>query len=471
MSGFESDTIAAIATPPGEGAIGIVRISGPRAHAVADTVFRPLHGQQPLSATPWRVRHGQVVDVSGQPVDEVMAVAMPAPRTYSGEPMAEIHGHGGQAVLQAILGAVLEAGARPAGPGEFTRRALLNGRMDLTQAEAVIDLIQARSETMRRAAASMAGGTLRRALDRIADQIADLLARADAAVDFPEEDLPDLITPAWFEAVRGVREQMAAHLATYRAGRLFREGAVIVIAGRPNAGKSTLFNRLLEEDRAIVTESPGTTRDVLEGWAAFECIAARLLDTAGLRDTPEPVEREGVSRARSAVARADLVLWVLDLTLSAEILQEEWAGARESVSGRVLWVGNKADVVPDPPDLSELAGEPPGLIRVCARSGAGLEMLRRQIGERLRVLTGGRLPEEPLLSHGHQADSLRRALRAVDAALAQEAGCPAGTAEGIQPELLALELREALRALGEITGDTTPDDLLERIFSRFCIGK
>jgi len=471
MAGLDADTIAAIATPPGEGAIGIVRISGPRAHTVADAVFRPLHGQRPLSETPWRLRHGRVVDATGHTVDEVMAVIMAAPHTYTGEPMAEIHGHGGQAVLRAVLGTVLEAGARPAGPGEFTRRALVNGRMDLTQAEAVIDLIQARSETALRAAAAMAGGGLRRALDAIADRTTDLLAQAEAAVDFPEEDLPELITPAWFESARAVREQMTEHLTAYHAGRLFREGATIVIAGRPNAGKSTLFNRLLDEDRAIVTEIPGTTRDVLEGWTAFNGMAVRLLDTAGLRDTPEPVEREGVARARSAVAKADLVLWVLDLTLPADTLREEWAEARTAVSGQVLWVGNKVDTAKDMPNLPELEADPPGLIRVSARNGAGLEELRRQIGARLRALTGGRHPEEPMLSHEHQADSLRRALRAVEAALAQEPAIHAGSVGDIQPELLAFELREAMRALGEITGSTTPDDLLDRIFSRFCIGK
>jgi len=462
---FEQDTIAAIATPPGEGAIGVVRISGPRAHAVADALFQPLHGSRPLSDTPWRLRHGRVVDAAGQVIDEVMAVVMPAPRTYTGEPMAEIHGHGGLAVSRAILRTVLEAGARPAGPGEFTRRAFLNGRMDLTRAEAVIDLIEARTEAALRAALTMAGGTLRRALDAISDRVADLLARAEAAVDFPEEDLPEMITPAWFEEVRVTREQMVQHLDAYRAGRLFREGATIVIAGRPNAGKSTLFNRLLDEERAIVTDIPGTTRDVLEGWTAFEGIAARLLDTAGLRDTVEPVEREGVTRARSALEQADLVLWVLDLTLPVALLREEWDQARNTLRDRVIGVGNKADVVPD---LPEPRADLPGLIPISAQGGMGLDVLREEIGKRLHALAGGRSPDEPMLSHEHQAESLRRAIAAMSGALAQDSGTGY---PGPQPELLAFELREALRALGEITGDTTPDDLLDRIFSRFCIGK
>ncbi|HOQ89057.1 MAG TPA: tRNA uridine-5-carboxymethylaminomethyl(34) synthesis GTPase MnmE [Candidatus Hydrogenedentes bacterium] len=455
------DTIAAIATPPGEGAVAIIRISGPRVTDILGAVFRPLHGKQPPERTPWRLRHGYITDPSGQVLDEVLAVFMPAPRTYTGEPMGEIHGHGGPAVLGAILEAVMAAGARPAEPGEFTRRALLNGKIDLTQAEAVIDLIRARTDAALRAATAAAGGVLRRAIEALSDQVAELLARAEATVDFPEEDLPELVTDAWFDALRATRKSMAEHLDAYRAGRLFREGATVVIAGRPNAGKSTLFNRLLDEERAIVTDIPGTTRDILEGWTAFGGIPARLLDTAGMRDTAEPIEREGVNRARDAVDRADLVLWVMDLSLPDHTLREEWEEFVRRQVGNVLCVGNKSDMRPADIGLPEL-------LRVSAHSGDGLPGLRDCIAARLRELAGNRSPDEPLLSHAHQAHSLRRAMDALDAALRQYG--PAGTA-ALQPELLAFELREALRALGEITGETTPDDLLDRIFSQFCIGK
>lgn len=451
------DTIAAIATPPGEGGIGIVRISGTKALPIAAGMFRSSRGRDVL-ASRQRVFHGHVLDASGEVLDEVLLHVMRGPHSYTGEDTAEINAHGGPGPLNAVLEEVLRRGARLAGPGEFTRRAFLNGRIDLIQAEAVIDQIRARTREGLRAAQSAAGGALSRRIADLKTILTGVLARIEAAVDFPEEDLPVLVTAELLGRLRAAHGEMSSLLATADAGRVQREGARVAIAGRPNAGKSRLFNALLRDTRAIVSAQPGTTRDRIEEFAAIGGIPVLLVDTAGLRESEDEVEQIGVNLAREAVETAQLTLHVLDS--STAVTDEDRAVAeRLSATGcAVIRVWNKVDLCAPPTVL----GLPPCAeeVRVSALRGDGLEDLE---GAMQRVLLGGAgAASGAMLTRLHQKDSLRRAAESVARVLA---------AAGASPELLALDLQEALQALGEITGETTPDDILEQIFSAFCIGK
>ncbi len=458
MSSGTNDTIAAISTPPGEGGVGIVRLSGPDAFRIAAEVFVSSSGADLLSAKRQRVFHGHVVDEAGQPIDEVLAHRMRAPHSYTAEDVVEINAHGGAAPLRAVLDAVLRRGARLARPGEFTRRAFENGRIDLAQAEAVIDLVRARTDAALRAANAVAGGALSREMHALRETLAGALARVEAAVDFPEDDLPELVDDALFAGLGTARAQMGRLLDTARAGRLYREGAAVAIVGRPNVGKSSLFNALLRDTRAIVSPLPGTTRDRIEEDASIGGVPLRLVDTAGLRDTADVIEQAGVDLARAALREADAVLFVVDasLPMTGEDLQlvEELGGATVPV----IVARNKSDLAGSHP-----CAEPEGFAETClvsAVTSAGLDMLEAALG---RALLGAAIGgETPMISRMHQADSLRRAAHCVDRAL----GC-----RDVSPELLAFELREALAALGEITGETTPEDLLDIIFGQFCIGK
>ncbi len=459
MNRATEDTIAAISTPPGEGGIGIVRISGPQALPIGRAVFASSSGHRPGEGRR-RVFHGHVLDSDGAPIDEVLLHLMRGPHSYTREDVVEINGHGGAGPLAAVLDRVLACGARLARPGEFTQRAFLNGRIDLVQAEAVIDRIQARTRASLKAAASAAGGGLSRELKAMKNELADALARVEAAVDFPDEDLPDLVDAALRARLETLHAQMERLLDTARAGRLYREGACIAIAGRPNVGKSCLFNALLRDARAIVSAQPGTTRDRIEETITLGGIPARLVDTAGLRATSDEVERIGIDIARDAVKNADVVLFVLDG--SQPWMPEDTDLARElDAMGCLVWVAlNKSDLAPatETPDWTRGFA---GSTHLSALTGSGLPELESALAA---LLLGDAAPAatEHMLTRAHQRDSLRRAARAVENALAQF---------DASPEFLSMDLREALAAVGEITGETTPDDLLERIFSAFCIGK
>ncbi len=459
MSPGTEDTIAAVSTPPGEGGVGMVRLSGPRAVAVAAAVFRSPHGRDIQARTRQRVFHGHVVDWEGRVLDEVLLHVMRAPHSYTAEDVVEITGHGGMTPLAAILDAVLRCGARPAGPGEFTRRAFLNGRIDLSQAEAVIDQIRARTTEALRAAGVAASGALLREIRGFRESLAGVLAHAEAAVDFPDEDLPDLVNDALYARLSEARGGMARLLETAERGRRYREGAMVVVAGRPNVGKSSLFNALLRDRRALVSEHPGTTRDTIEETADIGGAPVRLVDTAGIRADGGEVEQMGIRLAREKLSEADAVLFVIDASRPAT--GEDGGLARDALAAGVpvLLARNKSDlgVCPLPDDFP---GGFSGMVSVSATTGEGLGELEETMG---RMLLGvAPRAGSPMLSRLHQADSLRRALECTDRALEVPAA---------SPELLALELREALAALGEITGETTPEELLDRIFSEFCIGK
>lgn len=453
------DTIVAVATPPGEGGVGIVRLSGPRAISIAAALFRSSRGADPLR-TRRRVLHGHAVTPDGGVLDEVLLHLMRAPHSYTREDVAEINAHGGTGPLNAIVEACLAAGARLAAPGEFTQRAFLNGRIDLVQAEAVIDTIRARTRASLQAAQTAASGVLSRRIHAFAAEIAHALAHIEAAVDFPEEDLPELVTPELFEGLRRTHAAMRALLKTAEAGRLLREGATAAIAGQPNAGKSSLFNALLRDNRAIVTAVAGTTRDRLEEYMTLDGVPVKLVDTAGLRPTEDEVEAIGVQRAREALETAHVVVLVRDASAPPLSGEEELAEELAALGCPLLLAQNKSDLAPDAP-VPEWAAAFARTCRVSALTGAGLPELERELAA-LVLGEAQFAADQALITRAHQKDSLRRA-----------AECTAHMLENteLSPEFLAFDLREALQALGEITGETTPDDLLGRIFSQFCIGK
>ena len=458
------DTIAAVATPPGEGGVGIVRVSGPQALDVAAGVFVSSRGRD-IRRSKQRVFHGHIHDPDGALLDEVLVHVMRAPHSYTRQDVVEINGHGGLAPMQAILDAVLQQGARLAAPGEFTQRAFLNGRIDLVQAEAVIDRIQARTRAGLQAAHTAASGTLSKALHRQRDVLAEALAHIEAAVDFPEEDLPDLVTDALFDSLARAHDNMRALLDTAEAGRLCREGATVAIAGRPNVGKSSLFNALLRDARAIVSMHAGTTRDRLEEYVNIEGVPVKLVDTAGLRRTEHEVERIGVELAREALQSAEVVLFVVDA--SVPLTAEDHALAQElaALEAPVVTTLNKIDIAPAAQEAElETAGGRERfatIARVSALTNEGLKELEATVG---RLLLGNAhlAAADAMLTRAHQQDSLRRAAASVQHVLDNRA---------LSPEFLAYDLREALEALGEITGETTPEDILDTIFSKFCIGK
>lgn len=452
------DTIAAISTPPGEGAIGIVRLSGPDAVRIAAAVFRSSSGRD-ITTGSGRIFHGEI-RAGNEILDEVLVHVMRAPHTYTREDVVEINTHGGAGPLQAVLELVLEKGARLAEPGEFTKRAFLNGRIDLVQAEAVIDRIRAKTRAGLRAAHAAASGALSKAIAAMREPLLEALARIEASVDFPEDDLPELVTPELKASLADIASNMEALLKTADAGRLYREGASVTIAGRPNVGKSSLFNALLRDTRAIVTAQPGTTRDLLEEFITLQGIPVRLSDTAGLRHAEDEAERIGVDMARGALTAADMVLFVIEATSPATPEDEALATDLAALEIPVFLVVNKTDLAPHP-DLSHWRNRFATTCLISAQTGAGLRELENILAGHLLHGTSVS-PSEVLVSRVHQRDSLRRAHEALEHLLANF---------GASPEFLSIDLRDALNALGEITGETVTEDVLDRIFSSFCIGK
>jgi tRNA modification GTPase len=452
------DTIAAISTPPGEAGIGIVRLSGPRAEAIARQLFRPRRPRDPWQSH--RLYLGHVLDSRGHVLDEVLLTLMRAPHTYTREDVVEIHCHSGFAVLKAILGEVLAQGARLARPGEFTLRAFLAGRLDLSQAEAVLEVIQARTQASLRVAAAHLAGGLGKRLGKGRAALLNLLARVEAALDFPEE-AAELSPQALSEELAGPLEELENLLASYRQGRLLREGVGVVLAGRPNVGKSSLLNRLLDTDRAIVTDIPGTTRDVIEETISLAGIPLRLSDTAGLRQARDLVEELGVARSRERLAQADLILLLVD---ASEPLSGEDAQTLEELADRpVLIVLNKIDLPQQisVQNLRQYSSHP--VVEISALTGQGLENLEQAMVD--LVLAGGVQTAGEIVTQARHAELLVRAQEALSRGreLLEQAETPW--------ELLAFEVKDALQALGEITGEEVGDAVLDQIFSEFCIGK
>ena len=457
----QEDTIAAIATPPGEGGVGIVRISGPRAREIGDAVFRPAGGGEPLSRRPHgTVTYGRAVEADGREIDTVLALVMRAPRSYTGEDVVELQGHGGRVVLRRLLRRVIEAGARPAEPGEFTRRAFLNGKLDLVQAEAVCDLVRARSDRAAEAALEQLEGRLSRSFNRLYDLLLETAADLETTLDFAEEELPDDV----FSGLKGRLDEalglLRDLLATWDEGRLLREGARAVILGRPNAGKSTLLNALLGFDRAIVSAVPGTTRDTIEEDFVLDGIPLRIVDTAGLRRTACEIEAEGIRRAEDHGRKADLALYVVDAS------EPPAAEDRERLAGldaaRTLVVLNKTDL-----GRRTTADDFPGFrcVELQALSGEGLDRLKAAMAELLEQGPGWGAEPHAAISERHRLLLVEAEKEALSARKLVAADAEANAAQAVE------HLRTALEAVGRTVGRVYHEELLESIFSRFCIGK
>ena len=475
------DTICAVATPAGEGGIGIVRISGQRALVIAEQIVR-LRANQPLEGLASHTLHlADIVmprlssgrDGSGsnelpameEIIDEGLVVFMKGPRSFTAEDCIEIHCHGSSVVLGLVCQACLAAGARLAQPGEFTKRAFLNGRLDLSQAEAVLDTIQAQSEASLKLALRHLRGELGRHVERLRVTLVGVLAEVEAGIDFSDEDISFVGRDELAGSLRGTRQAIRAMLDAAERGRRLRDGARVVIAGRPNVGKSSLLNCLLGEDRAIVTDIAGTTRDLLEGSVVWDGVTMTLVDTAGLRETVDVIELEGMRRTREALEQGDLVLHVLD----AEELDRHGPSESVHMTGdhACLTVVNKSDLVDADrmirlvDALTEYLGSP--VLAISVHTGAGLEALRAAI--QCHVAAGSLEPTEGVtVTRLRHRDALERA----EASLGEALG---SIRNGAEPEFVAMDLRGAADALGEITGVITSDDILHRIFSEFCIGK
>jgi tRNA modification GTPase len=451
------DTIAAIATPVGEGGIGIIRLSGPDAGHILRRLFvpaSPLPGGRPQPRT---LHYGHVVDpASGQVVDEVLAAYMPAPATYTRQDVVEIDGHGGIVALRRVLGLCLRQGARLAEAGEFTARAFLNGRLDLAQAEAVLDVVRSRTEVSLQAAVDQLAGRLSDRLRPLRARLVAALAYTEASLDFAEDEIPPQdVGRDLAEAATGLQ----GLLADADRGIVYRQGVRVAIVGRPNVGKSSLLNRLLRTNRAIVTDIPGTTRDTLEETLNLQGIPVVLVDTAGIQSEPEdPVEKLGVERSRAALAQADLALLVIDAS-------QPLTGADRAIAGLVqerpsIVVANKVDLLAG---ARPAAAVPAAAVRISALTGEGLDALEQALVD--TVLSGQvTASEAPAVTNPRHKQALERALDHVRAA-------GAAHARGELPELLAIDLSAAVQALGEITGQAAGEDLIEAIFSNFCVGK
>jgi len=449
--GAPGDTIAALATPAGRGGIGIVRLSGPQVPRIA----RALLGVLPA---PRRATLATARDARGEALDEGIALYFPAPRSYTGEHVLEFHGHGGPVVLHSLLAAFLDAGARLAEPGEYTRRAFLNDRLDLAQAEGVADLIDAASRAAARSALRSLSGEFSAAIEALVESLTELRALTEAMLDFPEEEVEALHRDDARLRLERIRAALDAVLAKSRQGSLLRSGIHVVIAGRPNVGKSSLLNRLAGEERAIVTPIPGTTRDALREDILIEGVPLHVVDTAGLREAADEVERIGVERAWHELERADVVLAMFEAGtgIGAEDRAVLARFEERLPSGAIrIHVYNKIDLVPRAPAASH--GEPRE-VYLSAKTGEGLELLRRTL---LAAAGWERSDESVFLARERHLRALARAREHLAAAAGRSA----------QWELFAEELRLAQEALGEITGRVSADDLLGEIFARFCIGK
>ena len=465
------DTITAIATPIGEGGIGVIRISGKRALNVAGEMFRTSSGV-PVPGLPTHTAHyGHAIDpLSDEQIDDGVLTVFRAPRSYTGEDSVEISCHGGIVPMRRVLEAAMRAGARLAEPGEFTKRAFLSGRIDLAQAEAVLDIIRARTDESLRVARMQFEGVLSTRIRMLREDLVEIMAHIEASIDFPD-DVEEMESSRMTESIRKALMGMAALLETSNRGKIYREGISAVITGRPNVGKSSLLNALLRESRAIVTPIPGTTRDVIEESLSIKGIPVRTIDTAGVRETEDVVERMGVDRAQKAVEEADVVIAVLDAEQGFD------DDAKDFLSGllekKLVVVLNKTDLIREdsiPELLAQVRGwlldrcaEEPGVITTSASENRGIEALEDAIAG---IVLMGSAPK----AEGAMISSLRHR-QAIDEAHTSLAQALLTSQFGMPLDLLTVDLRAAVDALGRITGETVSEDVIDRIFSEFCIGK
>ena len=459
----ETDTVAAIATAPGEGGVAIVRVSGPDAPRILSEAFRS--GKRPIDPDKipdHLMRYGHVLDASGNAIDEAMAVLFRAPRSYTAENVAEFHVHGGRLCAERTLARVLELGARIAEPGEFTRRAFENGRIDLTQAEAVMDTIRADAELAQRAAQAQLSGALRKMIEAFQERLSMLLAKIDAAADYPDEDLDEETRVSCVNEFSALSDEIDALLSSAQDARHIRDGVATAIFGAPNAGKSSLLNLLVGSDRAIVTDIPGTTRDTLEERLVLNGLLFRLIDTAGLRDAADAVEQIGVDRARAAIDAADLLIFVVDAADRTSFDQKMLQDLPKSKPLIVLL--NKSDL-PAAVEKSEILSLAPQavVLSIAAKTGEGAQdvqnaLLAAALSETRRG--DGQL----LLGNARHVQSLKLAKAAIDRGRTS-------AQDGLPVDLLGVDVQEAWQALGAITGQTCQEDVIDKIFENFCVGK
>jgi tRNA modification GTPase len=457
------DTIAAISTPLGEGGIGIVRLSGRDAIKIADKIFK---GEKSVSQIPsHRVTYGEIADpLTGEIVDEVLLTVYQSPKSYTAEDLVEISCHGGQLVVTKVLEQALKYGARLAEPGEFTLRAFINGRIDLSQAEAVAEVIRAKTDLGLRLGLRHLKGDLSEKINSYRDRLIDLLARLEVEIDFSEEDVEPLDREKTIEELQSIREEIGDLLSTYNEGKILREGLNVVIIGKPNVGKSSLLNALLKEDRAIVTSIPGTTRDTISEFANFKGISVRLVDTAGYRISKDVIELEGIKRTKIEMGDADLLLLVMDT--SSEINQEDLDLEQEMISSKskYLIVFNKIDIASmDLVRKNKKRLKEKSMVEVSALKGKGLESLKEMIVSTSSVLQKDQT-QGVLISSLRHKDALTRAEKSLNLAINS-------LKKKMSPEFVALDVKSSLDAIGEVVGKTFTDDILNKIFSEFCIGK
>ncbi|AGB42502.1 tRNA modification GTPase TrmE [Halobacteroides halobius DSM 5150] len=460
---YPTDTIAAISTSVNEGGIGIVRISGPKAIEIADKIFKSIQNKSLADVDSYTAHYGNIIDPkTEQLIDEVITLVMKAPKTYTTEDIVEIDCHGGTVILRKILDVVLQQGARLAEPGEFTKRAFLNGRMDLSQAEAVIDLIRSKTEANMEVALDHLEGGLAKKVNDIRQDLVSLLAHLEATIDFPEDEIDDFESNELDNRINQVLNKVDNLLETSKRGKILKEGIETAIIGRPNVGKSSLLNALLREKRAIVTEVPGTTRDVIEEVINIGGIPIKIIDTAGIREAKDQVEKIGIERSEKFLDKADLILLVLDM--SRELSKEDHDLIAAIKNKQAVIIANKLDLEAEVSidEIKEIASDKP-LVKTAAIDNQGIDKLEKVISD--LVFSGDvEAQSQTLITNMRHKNALDRAKQSLlDVKETFERGLP--------NDFITIDLREALEAVGEITGDTLGEDIIDQIFADFCLGK
>jgi len=451
------DTIAAISTAVGESGVSIIKVSGDRSKEIVSKIFKIKNKTDFMEAAPWTIQYGHIIGADDEIVDEVLVSFFQGPKSFTAEDVVEINCHGGRVATESVLNEVFQAGARPAEPGEFTKRAFLNGRIDLSQAEAVIDIIQAKTDLSMKAALEQSGGKLSAEIKEIRDSILNLLAFIEVTVDFPEEDLEFTTGQEVSEKLSELLQKVGSLIRTSEEGKIIRDGLSIAIIGKPNVGKSSLMNALLKENRAIVTDIPGTTRDIIEEYLNIDGIPIKITDTAGIRETDDVVERIGVDRSKSKIDEADLIVFVLD---SSRPLDQEDIDIIEYIKDRkIVTLVNKVDLE----EKLKLEGYDLGeTIQVSALNGYGLNELKDKIKQ--LFFHGQVEAKDYMVTNRRHKEALMRANEKMHAA-------KTAIDQGISLDLAAIDLNASWNYFGEITGDTLSEDLVDKIFSDFCIGK
>ena len=458
------DTIAAIATARGQAGIGIVRVSGPLALLIATELFRSPCKVPPTQLPTHTLTYGHVVDTSASDavIDEVLLGVMHSPKTYTGEDIVEFNCHGGIVPITAVLDLVVKSGARIAEPGEFTKRAFLNGKLDLAQAEAVAELIASKTDLSRKIAIEALAGKLSDTVNNLNDRLAALLAEVEASIDFPEEDLDFMKVEAQLETARSVQNDLTTLLETAADGRLITEGVNVAILGKPNVGKSSLMNALVGTTRAIVTDIPGTTRDTIEEMINIGGVPLKLIDTAGIRSTDDVVEQQGVKRSKAVLDKAELLLLMFDASQPLNDADHELLQTAQSL--KAILILNKVDLPVVTASTTLLAHCPEKkVVETVIPDGKGLDKLKATVCEELLgedFVVG----ESPIVTNARHQEALRRANEALGYVIES-------LENGMPPELVAVDLRISLDGLGDIVGKTTTEDILDRIFAQFCVGK